>query len=371
MARLGGDEFAILIEAAAADGDFGGTVADLARRILGSVGRAVDVGGTVVVPATSIGVAFAEPADAADDVLRHADLALYAAKARGRNQLAVFDAAMQSAASLRLQLENDLRRALQSGSGELGVRFQPVVELATGRLRAFEALARWKHPTLGTIAPDEFIPIAEESGLIGEVGALVLYTACRVVARCNALRPDDAPLAVSINVAAAQLVDPDLPGTVHRSLARAGLAATALHLEVTEDALVRYPDAARACLNQLRQLGVGVAIDDFGTGRSSLGCLHHFPIDTVKIDQSLFEPQDDGELAAIVRGLLELTTTMGLIAVAEGIESPEQVERLVRAGCPLGQGHLFAPALDPASAVAYARWQAPVNRPGREGPRAA
>lgn len=371
VARLGGDEFAILVETASADPGFGATVADLARRILTSVGRAVDVGGTVVVPATSIGVAFAEPSDAADDVLRHADLALYAAKARGRNQLAVFDAAMQSAASLRLRLETDLRRALRSGSGELGVRFQPVVELGTGTLRGFEALARWQHPTLGTIAPGEFIPIAEESGLIGEVGARVLDTACRVAARCNAERPTDAALAVSVNVAAAQLVDPAFPAAVHHSLTRAGLAAGALRIEVTEDALVRYPDAAGACLGRLRRLGVGVAIDDFGTGRSSLGCLHHFPIDTVKIDQSLFEPRDDGELAAIVRGLLELTTTMGLTAVAEGIESADQVERLVRAGCPLGQGHLFAPALDPAAAVAHARWRVPMSGHDRQGPRAA
>ena len=205
-------------------------------------------------------------------------------------------------------------------------------------LRAFEALARWEHPSLGPIGPRQFIPIAEESGLIVEVGARVLGTACRVAATANARRPPGMPIEVSVNVAAAQLVDPGFLATVRQALARSGLAPEQLNLEVTEDALVRYPDAARTCLGQLRQLGVGVSIDDFGTGRSSLGCLHHFPIDTVKIDQSLFEPGEDGELAPIVRGLLELTTTMGLTAVAEGIESEEQVERLVRGRLPARPG---------------------------------
>jgi diguanylate cyclase (GGDEF)-like protein/PAS domain S-box-containing protein len=352
VARLGGDEFAVLIEAAVGEAHFAASVKDLAERILAAVRGVVDVGGTLVVPGTSIGVAFGEPGDAAEDVLRHADIALYAAKAEGRDRVSVFDAAMQSAASLRLQLENDLRLALHTG--QLSVLYQPIVALDSGELRGFEALARWRHPALGMIAPDRFIPIAEESGVMSTLGAWVLNEACNAAVACNADRPPGEPLTMSVNVSAMQLADGDFPGIVREALARSGLPPAQLDLEVTERALGRNPEVASQRLRQLKELGVRISIDDFGTGPSSLVHLQQFPIDTLKIDQSFLQPTSDDDLPPIVRGLLGLTATMGLTAIAEGVESDDQRRRLERRGCPLGQGHLFAAPLDASAAAAFA-----------------
>jgi predicted signal transduction protein with EAL and GGDEF domain len=352
VARLGGDEFAVLVE------DEGEPVSaallqELCDRLLAAVRQPVDVGSTEVVVATSIGIACSEAHTTAHDLLRDADVALYAAKAQGRDRAALFDLGMQSAARDRQQLETDLRLAIERE--ELHLQYQPILDMDSMQLTGFEALVRWRHPERGPIGPDTFIPIAEETGLVVPLGTWVLREACRTAMTWMADRPDDRPLSISINVSAVQIADPGLTAVVEDVLRTTGLPPRLVILELTETALVKDPAAATARLHELKALGVRLAIDDFGTGYSSLGYLRQFPIDVLKIDRSFLDPGTaESGLPPIVRGVLDLGATMGLMTIAEGVETDAQMARLMDSGCRYGQGFLFARPLDRADACALA-----------------
>jgi diguanylate cyclase (GGDEF)-like protein/PAS domain S-box-containing protein len=352
VARLGGDEFAVLVED---DGEpvTAALLEELSERLLAAVRQPVAVGSTEVVVGTSIGIACAEAHTTAHDLLRDADVALYAAKAQGRDRAALFDLGMQSAARDRQQLETDLRLAIERG--ELHLQYQPILDMDSMRLSGFEALVRWRHPERGLIGPDTFIPIAEETGLVVPLGTWVLGEACRTAMTWIADRPDDRPLSISINVSAVQIADPGFAAVVEDVLRTTGIPAELVILELTETALVKDPTAATARLHELKALGVRLAIDDFGTGYSSLGYLRQFPIDVLKIDRSFLDPGTaEAGLPPIVRGVLDLGATMGLMTIAEGVETDAQMARLMDSGCRYGQGFLFARPLDRADACALA-----------------
>ena len=253
----------------------------------------------------------------------------------------------------RLALEAELRAGVTGGQLEL--HFQPVVTLTTGRIVGFEALVRWRHPTRGLVAPADFIPLTEEIGLIVPLGAWVVEEACRVASGWP-VGQDGTPLSIAVNASARELGVPGYARRVQRAMEAAGLAPGQLVLEVTETALVEDPQGVATCLHELRGLGTRIAIDDFGTGYSSLAYLQQFPIDILKIDRAFIDGVrgvDEG-MPRIVRGLFELGRALGLELLAEGIEQDEQIEQLVRAGCDLGQGFVFAEPVDEQRAMRLA-----------------
>jgi EAL domain-containing protein (putative c-di-GMP-specific phosphodiesterase class I) len=332
--RLGGDEFVVLVE--------GGAV-QIAERIVGVLQDPFELGtgGSPVTITTSIGIATGDR-DAAKDLLRDADIALYEAKGAGRNRYAEFRHEMHIAAHERLELQSDLRGAL--GREELFLVYQPIVDFETGAVRAAEALLRWQHPTRGLIPPGEFIALAEESGMIVDIGAWVLDTACEQAAQWVEAGTS---IRISVNVSARQLDDPRLLRTVHRALRRSGLEPDLLALEITETALMRDAESAAAILRELRASGVQIAIDDFGTGYSSLAYLQQFPVNALKIDRTFISTCDTHD--PLIATLVQLGRSLGLITIAEGVEDPGQVERLRELGCDRAQGYLFAPPLEVAA----------------------
>jgi diguanylate cyclase (GGDEF)-like protein/PAS domain S-box-containing protein len=352
VARLGGDEFAVLLE-----GDE--TLADeatvVAERLLCALSDPVEIEGTPMVVTGSIGIATTIPsatspgATTGEELLRNADTAMYGAKTAGRNRWVVYESRMRSAAVNRLALEADLRHALDRD--QLVLHYQPVIELESRRLTGFEALIRWEHPVRGLVAPADFISVAEDTGMIVEIGRWVVRAACHAATEWRAEAPD-ADLTVAVNLSPRQLEDPGIVADVAEALARSGLPAHALALELTESVLVSNPGEVAGRLAELKALGVRIAIDDFGTGYSSLSYLRRFPVDILKIDRSFIEMiEDPARLPAIVRGLLELGRTLELDTVAEGIELPTQHTSLVSEGCHLGQGYLFARPLDGDAAM--------------------
>ncbi len=366
VARFGGDEFAIMAhfarpgptaadEAEDPDGD---DKARLARRVVAALERpfALNDGALTVSVGCSVGVALA-PADgsAIEELLRNADLALYRAKAEGRGCFRFFEAGMDAKLRERTALEADLRLAV--ARDELVPHFQPLVTLTTGRVVSFEMLARWPHPTRGMVPPAEFIPIAEDGGLIGALTENLLRRACRAAAGW----PDSVLLAV--NVSPLQLRDRALPGLVRTVLAETGLAPHRLEVELTESALVADFSLARDIVVELRTLGVRVALDDFGTGFSSLKHLQALPFDKLKIDASFVQAMTtDADSGKIVSAVVGLGHSLGMLTVAEGIEDPKSVKILRRLGCDLGQGYLFARPMqeDEACALAMGRTAEPV-----------
>jgi len=328
VGRLGGDEFVVLVE--------GGPEA-VANRILEVLRepyelRAAD--GPVSVTG-SIGIA-SGARDAAKDLLRDADIALYEAKGAGRDRAAEFRHEMRIAASDRMALGNDLRGAIEAG--ELFLVYQPVHDLSDGEVVGAEALLRWQHPARGLVPPDEFIALAEETGLIVPIGAWVLRTACAQAARWHA---GGHRIRVGVNVSTRQLEDPALLDSVQRALDAGGLAANALTLEITETALMRDPAHAADVLHALKAYGVRVAIDDFGTGYSSLAYLQQLPVDSLKIDRAFVAGSH-----ALAETLVQLARSLKLRSIAEGIEEESQLEHLRALGCERGQGYLFSPPLD-------------------------
>jgi diguanylate cyclase (GGDEF)-like protein/PAS domain S-box-containing protein len=342
VARLGGDEFVVV-----ARGTDGEAADRLATRIRAAVGKPVTVADRRIVVHASAGIALSDGSGelTAEDMLRDADVAMYQAKAHGRDKHELFDATLRARALRRLQLEEDLRAALRSD--DLWLAFQPVVSLAGEERRAIgvEALMRWIHPTYGSISPVEFIPIAEESGQIVELGRRALELACRQTARWRADHPQLADLHVAVNLSARQLADPGLLSTVAVELEAAGLPADALWLEITETMLMEDVDAAVAALRALRNLGVHLSIDDFGTGYSSLAYLTRFPVDALKIDRSFVENMGrDAEDEVVVTSVIALAHTLRLAVVAEGVETPAQLAMLTAFGCDAAQGfHLGRP----------------------------
>jgi diguanylate cyclase (GGDEF)-like protein len=331
VARLGGDEFVILQVAMKMPGH----AAQLADRIINAFEEPFRVHGQEVTVATSIGVAVA-PADGgdADSLLKNADLALYIAKGEGRGRFRFFEPEMDARVQLRHGLEQELRAALAQDRFE--IHYQPLVDVRTGRVRAFEALLRWNHPLRGLVAPDEFIPIAEECGLIVPIGEWVLGEACREAARW----PDGIGLAV--NLSPVQIRAPGFVPMVQRALADSTLPPERLELEITETVLLQNNEAELAILHRLRGLGIAIALDDFGVGYSSLGYLRRFSFDKVKIDRSFVQDltrRDDALF--IVRAILGLCASLGVRTTAEGVETQAQYDILVREGCAEVQGYLF------------------------------
>ncbi len=343
VARLGGDEFAVLVEDNHAQA---GEASTLAERIVQAMSEPMVVGDQVVQVTASIGVAVGGPTSTASSLLRDADIAMYRAKAGGKDRVVVYDTDMGAEAGESLRMEADLAVAL--ASGQLELYYQPVVDLGDERVVGFEALLRWWHPRLGLVTPDRFIPTAEETGLIVPIGRWVLQTACATAVRWQHGDPDSR-LTMAVNVSARQLLSDDVIDHVSEALTASGLDASCLVLEMTESALVADPDEAARRLQALNGLGVRLAIDDFGTGYSSLSYLRQFPVDILKIDRSFVDTiVDDAHLPPIVRGLLDLGHTLDLEIVAEGIELDVQRAWLRRERCDLGQGFLFSRPLPAA-----------------------
>ena len=335
VARVGGDEFAVLLE----DVPDAAHAERAAERLLAALRAPLALPGREITVEATVGVALQRDRQTATELLRDADVALGAAKrvARGRHRL--FADGMLRAAGDRRRLVEDLRHA--AGRGELRLAFQPVIDLDSGRTVAVEALARWDHPTRGSVPPAAFIPAAEDSGLIVPIGRWVLRRACREAARLQRVSRAAADLSVTVNLSPRQLEDPGLAADVSRALADARLDPSTLVLELTESQLVADLDAVAAAMAGLRDLGVRLALDDVGAGHSRMSYLRSFPVDILKLDRELIAGSG-GHDARLTRALLGLGRELQLATVAEGIERPEQLAELKRLGCDLGQGFLLA-----------------------------
>jgi diguanylate cyclase (GGDEF)-like protein len=334
VARLAGDEFVVVCE------DLTDAEAlDVAERVAATVAEPIILGGRETVITASIGIAHAEAGTRAEDMLRDSDVAMYGAKERGRSRIELFDAEMRRRMVDRLEMERSLRTAI--ANGELRLDYQPIVSFDGWQVTAAEALVRWDHPERGVVHPAEFIPLAEESGLILPLGRWVLTEACRQLALWRAEgRPE---LRVTVNLSARQFADPGLIDVVAEALARACLPADALWLEITESVLMEEVEATANTLYALKRLGVHLAVDDFGTGYSSLSYLKRFPVDLLKIDRSFIDGLGtDPEDGAIVLAIVSLAQALRLEVVAEGVEHFHQLEALHRLGCDAVQGYLLA-----------------------------
>lgn len=343
VARLGGDEFAILLP--------GSTLAQatlVANRVLEALNGTIQVDGKNIRTGASLGLRLAERGETSEDLLMQADIAMYASKADGRNKLRVFEPAMLHARQLRNQLVGQLREAISDN--QLVLFYQPVIELATGRVEGVEALVRWQHPTRGLIMPDEFIPIAEETGLISALGNWVLKTAVDQLRRWRTdpeTRRHD--FSMRINISAADLQRLEFIEDVRDALADSGLDPALLVLELTESAIIQGNELDRYTLASLRRLGVGLEIDDFGTGYSSISYLRRLPVDRVKVDRTLLTTLgSDPAQPALIAAILQLIRACGLEAVWEGVENAEQAEHLRNTGCISGQGYYFSRPLPEA-----------------------
>ena len=332
IARMGGDEFAIVQVVLSQVAD----ATALAQRVIAAISEPYDIDGHLVVTGTSIGIAVA-PMDgtSADQLMKNADLALYRAKADGRGTFRFFEPGMDAQVQERRELEQDLRKALAIGQFEL--HYQPIVDLASDKINAFEALIRWHHPEKGTVPPAKFIPLAEETGLIVPIGEWVIKQACAIAAQW----PDDVKIAV--NLSPAQLRNAGLLQVIVSTLATSGLAPSRLELEITETVLLQDSEATLTTLYQLRELGVHIAMDDFGTGYSSLSHLQRFPFDKIKIDRSFINNiTDNASSLNIVRAVAALAGSLGVAATAEGVENQEQLDAIRSEGCTEMQGFLLS-----------------------------
>ena len=338
VARMGGDEFALLCE------DIGGyqEAAGIASRVVGAFEKPFHVHGTDLSLTASVGVAVGSLAGPAPELLlRDADVAMYRAKDTGRDRYEVFDETMLADTSERLSVENDLRRGIVDG--QLRLYYQPIVHIDTGAIAGFEALVRWQHPVRGLLGPVEFIPTAEQTGLIVPLGRYVLAEACLQAASWADMHVTGEQLRISVNVSAKQLAQPGWSDEVAQALAESGLAPRQLVLEITESVLMEDTDNTAVRLEELRRLGVRIAIDDFGTGYSSLGYLRRLPVDILKIDKSFIDGVAEGpHESALARAVVKLASTLRLEAVAEGISTRKQLLQLRRLRCPYGQGFYFA-----------------------------
>jgi diguanylate cyclase (GGDEF)-like protein/PAS domain S-box-containing protein len=346
VGRLGGDEFAILLE----DSTDGQGPAQAAERILAAFEQPITVDGRSLVITASVGVAVALPGTSdTDDLVRNADVAMYVAKARGKARWACFEPGMQQAVSQRLELKTEMLEAISSGD-QMELYYQPLVSLDTRAVIGVEALLRWHHPRRGLVPPLDFIPLAEETGLIVPLGRWVLREAASQAQEWRRRYPELAGLSISVNVSARQLEDGAFVPDVRQVLEDTGLDPSALVLEITETVLVTESSIVMEVLGSLRELGVRVAIDDFGTGYSSLGYLQQFPIDVLKIDRRFtLGANGDKRQAALTEAVIKIGSTLQLQTVAEGVELEDQVEVLRDMGCGYGQGFLFAkplPAFD-------------------------
>jgi diguanylate cyclase (GGDEF)-like protein len=365
IGRLGGDEF----EAVFPTLNDGGGLASLAERLIQQVSMPYSIEGHNISIGASVGIAIAPPiGTCADALIRNADLALYSAKAAGRGTFCFFAPEMHSEAQDRQMLENDLRKAI--GRGELQLVYQPVVNAQTEELSGFEALVRWHHPARGVISPSLFIPLAEESGLIPQIGEWVLRTACAEAAKW----PEQ--IRVAVNLSPLQFVDPNLPAIVVSALANSQIQPRQLELEITEGVFLVESESTDDMFAKLKSLGVRLALDDFGTGYSSLGYLKKAPFDKIKIDQSFVRgaAKAGSRNAAIIRAIVTLAESLGMDTTAEGAETHDELTLIRELGCSHIQGYIFGRPMAPEEAGSLAAQNKTVaadgfqfNRPPRQG----
>lgn len=355
VARIGGDEFAILIEDVA-----GEWAVRVAQRVLEAIAVPVEIAGREVFASASIGIAMHDPKkDAPSETLQHADIAMYRAKRAGTGRYVIFQSEMGESAVRRVELETDMRRAMDAGWADFRIHYQPVVDLDSGTILGLEALVRWDHPSRGLLPPNEFLSIAEETGLMLPLGRWILRESCATVARWRRSIPAMEQLSLSVNLSSKQVEAVALVSDVEEALGATGLEPSALTLELTEDVLVSDVDAVELGLRSLADLGVRLSVDDFGTGKSSMRYLARFPITELKIDKSYVDElaSADGN-PSLVQGMIDLGRAMRFRIVAEGIEHRRQAWSLRAMHCERGQGYLFARPQDAASTELVLRGQA-------------
>ena len=341
LARLAGDEFIVICRY-----DLAYQALKLAEQIITEISIPINLGGRLLSHSASIGLAYANPRDTADSLLENADLAMYEAKQKGRHCVINFDHGMRESAQQRTSMESELRRAL--ANGELECYFQPIMELWTNRISGFEALVRWIHPQQGLLNPADFIPIAEETGLIVDLDAQILEQACKKITEWNLVTPEKL-LTLSVNISARSLLDLALSDRVASAIKTHQVQASNLYLEITETALIDDIELATTCINKLESLGVRMAIDDFGTGYSSLRYLKNLQVGVLKIDRSFTDglSVDHGD-GVIVKAVIDMASALNMGVVAEGIETEHQLDLLKGLGCEYGQGYLFGRPLNGA-----------------------
>ena len=349
VARFGGDEFSVLLEGIKELKD----AFDVAERIHHGLSAPFMIEGHEIYAAVSIGIALgSEFYERADQVLRDADIAMYEAKKRGNASTEIFDARMYANILDRIQLESELHGVLDHN--ELALVFQPIIDLGTHRLDGFEALVRWNHPTRGLVPPSEFIPLAEENGLIVKIGEWILREACRELGGLQKRFPSQPPLRVSVNISANQFAQENLSDLVAGILQETGVVPHSLAIEITESMLMENIDTAIATMNRLRTMGVQIHIDDFGTGYSSLSYLHSLPIDALKIDRSFVDKLTaKGENQEIILAIISLARSLNFEVIAEGVELEHQLEQLKGLACRFGQGYLFSMPMEPGAIEAW------------------
>ena len=358
-ARLGGDEFAVLLDD---DQDLEVAVA-VADRIVDSLRVGFLLGTSEVQVGGSIGIAAARlGTERADELLRNADVAMYTAKTSGKNRVAIFEPTMHAAIVARHELSRELSKSL--GRGELVLQYQPILDLRTSTAIGVEALVRWRHPTRGLLGPDEFIPLAEETGTIVALGTWVLEESCRQAAEWSSASSLGRSITITVNLASQQLQEPDFVETLTSVLEESGLLPDQLVLEMTETVIFHDTSATIARLEEIRALGVRIAIDDFGTGYSSLGYLRRFRVDILKVAKEFIGETDNPDEWPFAAAIVALGRALGMTIIAEGIEEPAQLAHLRGLGCELGQGYLFAQPLDADAARAYLEEFAPAVRTG-------
>jgi len=343
VARLGGDEFAVLVE----DVQHPEDAIEFAERIVSVLHDAVEFDGQQAGMSISVGVAFATSTTSVERLLSEADAAMYEAKANGKNRVEVFRSSMRARLVERLEIISAFRGSLERT--EFFLHYQPIFSLEDGTLRGLETLVRWRHPGMGQVAPDDFIPLAEETGFIIQLGRWIFLEACMQMASWAPLM--ERPLSITVNLSRIQLVLPSVVDDLRDALRLSGIRPNQVVLEITEGGLMEHPELAASALVALRNLGVRIAVDDFGTGYSSLSHLQRFPVDVLKVDKSFVSPlgQSEPESTALVTSIIDLAHSLGLDVVAEGIETADQLERLRSLGCDFGQGYLMARPLDPSA----------------------
>jgi predicted signal transduction protein with EAL and GGDEF domain len=348
IARIGGDEFTILLDGIE---DISETK-QIAERIQQQLSAPFRINGHEIFISASIGIATSNNGyKSPDDLLRDADTVMYHAKMLGKGRYELFEERMQASAQTRWRIENDLRQAVDRK--EFQVHYQPIVALETDRLEGFEALLRWQHPRRGLIFPNEFISIAEETGLIIPIGQWVLREACKQMREWQITSANRDPVTISVNLSGKQLSDPQITAQIDQILKETGLDPQFLKLEITETVFMENVESTSTTFSQLRALDIALSIDDFGTGYSSLSYLHHIPINILKIDRSFVSRMiDGGESMAIIKTIVSLAKSLGMMVIAEGVESEQQKLQLQGLRCERGQGYFFSKPLDANAASA-------------------
>ncbi|MBV9214696.1 MAG: EAL domain-containing protein [Acidobacteria bacterium] len=349
IARLGGDEFAILVSELADTAE----ALLIAERIQNDLKTSFDLGGREIFTSTSIGIALSTSCPkSADEMLRAADIAMYTAKSKGKAQYAIFDTAMHKHASRRLQIETEMRAAMEQG--QFSVVYQPILSLQTGALFGFEALVRWLHPERGLIPPEEFIPVAEENGLIMKLGQMVIDQSCRQLCDWRSKIGAASDLVMSVNLSSKEFLQLDLAEKIAAKLRETGLDPRSLKLEITESHIMENTELAVAILGKLQELGIDICLDDFGTGYSSLSYLHRLPVHYLKIDRSFIRRMvQSEEHREIVNTIVRLAQNLKMKVVAEGIENTDQLIELSKLNCEYGQGYYFSKPLSAREAKAF------------------